>query len=466
MHPATDLGPAGIPDANGPGLRALVDGGGRRGRRPRHRASTISTTSSRRLARGLAAGADAIIVSGGVSVGPYDVVKAAFETDRPDRPVAGRGPAGQAVRIRDRARGRAAARRSCSSGCPGTRSRRLSPSSCSSGRRSGRLAGRRDLLRPVDRRGPRRARLAKSAWPARVPARHRRPRRPTGRPSATRGRVAVRFVARRAGEPRHLGPRRRGRAGGHPRGGTTRCRPAPRSQLWWLDRVGHDASRRAVAPCPATRRMDPTGAPPAATARERRRLPTSTGPDGRAWSTSPPSPSRPAAPSRKRGRVVARDHEPRHRRRRRQGRRPRRRGTRGRHGWQAHERAHPAVPSAARLPTSWSRSPRTAPAGVLRIRAEAATTGQTGVEMEAMTAASVAALTVYDMVKGVERGVETRACPSRLEDRREERRPGSRPGDMGSGAGARRHGRRPRPGPGPATARRRRRVAGRSRKKA
>src|SRR3954452_14807118 len=48
-------------------------------------------------------------------------------------------------------------------------------------------------------------------------------------------------------------------------------------------------------------------------------------------------------------------------------------------------------------------------AGVLRIRAEAATTGQTGVEMEAMTAASVAALTLYDMVKGVERGVEIQA---------------------------------------------------------
>ena len=47
-------------------------------------------------------------------------------------------------------------------------------------------------------------------------------------------------------------------------------------------------------------------------------------------------------------------------------------------------------------------------AGVLRVRAEAATTGPTGVEMEAMTAASVAALTVYDMVKGVERGVEVR----------------------------------------------------------
>jgi cyclic pyranopterin monophosphate synthase len=47
-------------------------------------------------------------------------------------------------------------------------------------------------------------------------------------------------------------------------------------------------------------------------------------------------------------------------------------------------------------------------AGVLRIRAEAATTGPTGVEMEALTAASVAALTIYDMVKGVERGVEIR----------------------------------------------------------
>jgi cyclic pyranopterin phosphate synthase len=48
-------------------------------------------------------------------------------------------------------------------------------------------------------------------------------------------------------------------------------------------------------------------------------------------------------------------------------------------------------------------------AGGLRVRAEAATTGQTGVEMEALTAASVAALTAYDMVKGVERGVEIRS---------------------------------------------------------
>jgi cyclic pyranopterin phosphate synthase len=48
-------------------------------------------------------------------------------------------------------------------------------------------------------------------------------------------------------------------------------------------------------------------------------------------------------------------------------------------------------------------------AGLLKVRAEAATTGPTGVEMEALTAASVAALTVYDMVKGVERGVEIRS---------------------------------------------------------
>ncbi len=48
-------------------------------------------------------------------------------------------------------------------------------------------------------------------------------------------------------------------------------------------------------------------------------------------------------------------------------------------------------------------------ASVLRIRAEAATTGPTGVEMEALTAVSVAALTIYDMVKGVEKGVEIRS---------------------------------------------------------
>jgi cyclic pyranopterin phosphate synthase len=41
----------------------------------------------------------------------------------------------------------------------------------------------------------------------------------------------------------------------------------------------------------------------------------------------------------------------------------------------------------------------------LRVRATAKVTGQTGVEMEALTAVSVACLTIYDMVKAVERGM-------------------------------------------------------------
>jgi cyclic pyranopterin phosphate synthase len=41
----------------------------------------------------------------------------------------------------------------------------------------------------------------------------------------------------------------------------------------------------------------------------------------------------------------------------------------------------------------------------LRIAAQAATTGRTGVEMEALVAAGVAALTVYDMCKALEKGI-------------------------------------------------------------
>jgi len=42
----------------------------------------------------------------------------------------------------------------------------------------------------------------------------------------------------------------------------------------------------------------------------------------------------------------------------------------------------------------------------IRISATVKTTGQTGVEMEALTAASVTALTVYDMTKAVDKGME------------------------------------------------------------
>lgn len=42
---------------------------------------------------------------------------------------------------------------------------------------------------------------------------------------------------------------------------------------------------------------------------------------------------------------------------------------------------------------------------VIEIRAEARTVGKTGVEMEALTAVSVAALTIYDMAKAIDRGM-------------------------------------------------------------
>lgn len=46
--------------------------------------------------------------------------------------------------------------------------------------------------------------------------------------------------------------------------------------------------------------------------------------------------------------------------------------------------------------------------GGVRIAATAATTGPTGVEMEALTAAAVAALTVYDMTKALDKGIVIR----------------------------------------------------------
>jgi cyclic pyranopterin monophosphate synthase len=45
----------------------------------------------------------------------------------------------------------------------------------------------------------------------------------------------------------------------------------------------------------------------------------------------------------------------------------------------------------------------------LTVRAEARCTGQTGVEMEAMTAVSIACLTIYDMAKAIDRGMSIEA---------------------------------------------------------
>ena len=52
----------------------------------------------------------------------------------------------------------------------------------------------------------------------------------------------------------------------------------------------------------------------------------------------------------------------------------------------------------------------------LRIEATVKTTGQTGVEMEALTAVSTAALTVYDMAKAVDKAMEITGIRVRLKD--------------------------------------------------
>jgi molybdopterin molybdotransferase len=72
------LGAAGIPDANGPGLRALVESSGAEAI-PLGIAPDDLEEVTTRLRTALIRGVDAIVVAGGVSVGPYDVVKVAFE---------------------------------------------------------------------------------------------------------------------------------------------------------------------------------------------------------------------------------------------------------------------------------------------------------------------------------------------------------------------------------------------------
>ena len=66
------------------------------------------------------------------------------------------------------------------------------------------------------------------------------------------------------------------------------------------------------------------------------------------------------------------------------------------------------VPLAHPLPLSFAdvRLEVDADAGEVRVEAEARCVGRTGVEIEAMAAASIAALTVYDMTKALERGIE------------------------------------------------------------
>jgi cyclic pyranopterin monophosphate synthase len=75
-------------------------------------------------------------------------------------------------------------------------------------------------------------------------------------------------------------------------------------------------------------------------------------------------------------------------------------------GIQAAKRTSELIPLCHPLPLSFVDVRLVVTGDRVEIETEARTTGRTGVEMEALTAASVAALTVYDMVKGIERGVE------------------------------------------------------------
>lgn len=76
-------------------------------------------------------------------------------------------------------------------------------------------------------------------------------------------------------------------------------------------------------------------------------------------------------------------------------------------GIQAAKRTSELIPMAHPLPLTFVDVGISTDAarGVVEIVSEARTRDRTGVEMEALTACSVAALTVYDMVKAIERGV-------------------------------------------------------------
>lgn len=78
-------------------------------------------------------------------------------------------------------------------------------------------------------------------------------------------------------------------------------------------------------------------------------------------------------------------------------------------GIQAAKRTSDLIPLCHPLPLTHADVEAIVEPGGVRIVAVASTTGKTGVEMEAMTAASVAALTVYDMCKALDKAIEVRA---------------------------------------------------------
>ena len=77
-------------------------------------------------------------------------------------------------------------------------------------------------------------------------------------------------------------------------------------------------------------------------------------------------------------------------------------------GIQAAKRTSELIPLCHPLPLTHVTVSVSIADGGVNIRATAATTGPTGVEMEALTAASVAALTIYDMCKALDKGIVIR----------------------------------------------------------
>ncbi len=398
----SELGPAGIPDANGPALVALCTAAGADARHvgiapdrleptlrapavgarrcgSRHRERRRLGGSVRRRARRVRAGGDR-------------------------GPVARRDPAGQAVRVRDRAAAAATgrARRCCSSGCRATRSPSSSRSRCSCGPRSaGSPAGARTrccarwtpavLEEPVTKSAGRRAFLRVAAL--RDPA--------TGAPIRdAAGRVRVVLAGGQeshqlsalasadafavvpesvAGLPAGLG--RRAVVAGpslsadtepgsarHGGGMDERSKPrADRRRLTHVDRGGRPRMVDVSAK-PATARRAVAEAEVVCSQETLSLVIDGRGPKGDVLTVA----------------EIA--------------------------GVMGGKRTAELIPLCHPLALTdlvVTITPDRA-ASALRVRAEAATVGPTGVEMEALVAASVAALTVYDMVKGVEKGVEIR----------------------------------------------------------
>ncbi|HEY7736447.1 MAG TPA: gephyrin-like molybdotransferase Glp [Candidatus Limnocylindrales bacterium] len=200
--PDEPMGPAGIPDANGPGLRALVTASGADAI-DLGIARDLLDDVSRRLEAGISAGADVIIVSGGVSVGPYDVVKTAFDAlgqidlwrvaVQPGKPFTfGTAP-------RPGGRGSPV----LLFGLPGNPVSSFVTFELFVRPAVRRLAGQRSLLRPVDR-GVLRERVSKSAG-RRAFIRVVADRDPAGAPVRdSKGRVSVRLAGGQAGQGSHV----------------------------------------------------------------------------------------------------------------------------------------------------------------------------------------------------------------------------------------------------------------------